>query len=139
MRDGTGLGHSASLGKDKGWPVSRVAGGFPDFLLLGVQEAVHIERFSGVKGRWMLGFNQVDMKPAIFGELEVEAPSLVPVGSHFPPVDVGDYPHENFAFFSIARLHLSVDRDEVDQPDFVFFAEVLERRRGHEVLSVSCI
>lgn len=136
MGNGTGLGHGAGFGEDESWPVAGVAGGFPDFLLLSIQEAVHVEGFSRIEGGWVLGFNEVDLESAILGELEVEAPCLVSVGLHFPPVDIGYHPHEDLAFFSIARLHLAVGGDEVDQPDFVISPQVLERGRSHEGLRI---
>lgn len=121
MRKGTGLGHGAGLRKDKSWPVAGVAGSFPDFLLLSIQEAVYVEGFSSIEGRWVLGFNQMDPEAAILGELEVKTSSLVPVGLHFPPVDVGYHSHEDLTFVSIARLHFAVGGNEVDEPDFVVF------------------
>jgi len=136
MRKRAGLGHGAGLGKDKSWPVAGVAGSFPDFLLLSIQEAVHVEGFSSVEGGWVLGFNQVDPEAAILGELEVETSRLVPVGLHFPPVDVGYHSHEDLTFVSIARLHLAVGGNEVDQPDFVVSPEVLQRRGSYEGLRI---
>lgn len=121
MRKGTGLGHGAGLRKDESWPVAGVAGRFPDFLLLSIQEAVHVEGFSGVEGGWVLGLDEMDLEPAIFSELEVETSGLMLVGLHFPLVDVGYHPHEDLAFVSIARLHLAVGGHEVDEPDFVVF------------------
>ena len=131
MRNRTSLGHGPGLGKDESRPVAGVAGGLPDFLLLGVQEAVHVEGFSGVEGGWVLGLDEMNLEPAIFSELEVETSGLMVVGLHFPLVDVSYHPHENLAFFPIARFCLAVGGDEVDQPDFVVFPQVLQRRRSH--------
>lgn len=139
MRNGAGLSHCAGLGKDESGPVAGVAGGFPDFLLLGIQEAIHIEGFSSVEGGWVLGFDQMDLEPSILGELEVETSRPVSVGLHFPPVDVGYHPHEDLAFLPIALLYLPVGGDEVDQPDLVVFPEVPEGRWKYQRLIINGI
>ncbi len=136
MGNGTGLSDCSGLGEDEGGAVAGVAGGLPDFLLLGIQEAIDIEGFSGVEGGGLLCPDEMDLESAILGELEVESPRPVPVCPHFPPVDVGHDPHEHFAFFPIARFHLAIGGNEVDQPDLVVLSQILEGRRDHEALSL---
>ena len=134
------LRHRASLGKTKCRPVAGITGLLPDFLLLGIQQAVHIKRLARIEHRWMGTFHQMHLEAAILFKLKIETTRPLLVCLHLPAIDVRHDPHQHLRLLAVVGFGLLIGGNKINQPHFVTLPQILKWWRDNQIAgrSIRC-